>query len=267
MRPDERQAIEAFTREFRCPRHDGKPVPCWRPRRDDWDKRPSKLYVPGPHGRSVECPIWETDRCEPGTRYAAELREYEDEIWLDEGQRMGIRKSHLEASFATSDETPTLGRARKYVDEEAPQGICLVLFGGPGAGKTWGAVCALREWAARTRDTYGPRILDFSQLCREIHAFATQAGAMELARRPRLIVFDEFGADAMLRVHEPITELLHAREADRLPTILTTNMSVSQFETSLKDATVDRLRGPWGAYFQCGGQSLRRARRAPGAPR
>src|SRR5690242_14854868 len=55
-------------------------------------------------------------------------------------KRMQIPRRFWRASFLSGDRRPALERAQRFLNTEAPQGLCLILAGGIGVGKTTAAV-------------------------------------------------------------------------------------------------------------------------------
>lgn len=165
-----------------------------------------------------------------------------------------------DASFEKGQECPSLQRAEQYVVQEVSQGVCLVLMGPTGVGKTYAAVAAIRDHLMRTA-TWGD-FWYFPSLCSALmnQDRETQLDAKRALKSDKLLVLDDFGGEYLKPggfLESLIDEAIWYREGNILPTILTTNLMPEQMKERLSDRIVDRLRGDWGRLFVCVGESFR----------
>jgi DNA replication protein DnaC len=89
------------------------------------------------------------------------------------------------------------------------------------------------------------------------------------AKTTEFIVLDDFGVEYAKEgglVDAFLDEIIWTREANCLPTIITTNLSVEALKARLPERLIDRLRGQWGAVYECPGRSLRHPSQRPGEP-
>ena len=180
-------------------------------------------------------------------------------------RRMGVPVVTVEALESglrgSLRDTKALCAARRFV---AGRQSLLVLFGGAGAGKTLAACwCLLR---ARSRKEYREDewVLDAGR-----GAFVRGSAIARLSRfddggvwdrllSVRWLVVDDLGAQGGGDYFsERINELVDARYADRLRTIVTCNVTPEAFRERVGDRIVSRIRGD-GAVVGCGDDDLRR---------
>lgn len=159
-------------------------------------------------------------------------------------------------------ETEALNAAHRFV--ESNQSL-LVLFGGTGAGKTVAACwCLLRarrrkdyrddEWEldpSRGMFVRGSAIARLSRF--------DDGGQWERMLSVRWLVVDDLGAQlGGDYFSERINELVDARYADRLRTVITCNVAPDIFAERMGDRIVSRIRGG-GMVVGCGDLDLRGA--------
>jgi DNA replication protein DnaC len=184
-----------------------------------------------------------------------ELRE---ERWRWVRERAGVPKRLWDAGLALGDRTPALERVREYVAGERQDGCCLVLTGPTGVGKSYAAVAAMHRFPIREQ-----RFWYFPALCGALLDPARRNSALENVKAMRFAVLDDFGVEYVKDggiIETFLDEIIWAREAESLPTIITTNLTTDALKARLSDRLVDRLRGEWGRIFECPGQSLRAPR-------
>lgn len=245
-----------FVREFTCADHSGRTAAC-----QGAPEGPAGPQVPLPwNGYGVRCPIAARVQCQPFQQWLEQENERQrPEVhrrWLRQGRDMGIPKRYLEVTFETVETTPVTQRVREYLAHEAPRGRCLMLMGPTGTGKTMAAVCALRACSSEGRFVFTPDLVSTVTA----GAFQERHGALKLAKQAELLVVDDLGAEQAKSGGlgaTTIDELLVQREAELLPTIITTNLVVDELRARLTDRLVDRLKGEWGALFTAAGESRR----------
>ena len=171
-------------------------------------------------------------------------------------EKLGVPLRFHAATFATSRPLPALVRARQFVETDLARRRALVLCGEAGAGKTHAAVCALVAAAPLGRrfrywgDVVGI-LLEGGPARREL---------LDLLQTVPLLVLDDLGVEPTRtggHVESYLDRLVYRREADCLPTIITTNLTPEAFAARYSERIVDRLRG-WGEVFAVAGEGLRR---------
>jgi DNA replication protein DnaC len=187
-----------------------------------------------------------------------QLKERARVAWLVEADRIGVPSSLQEASFG-SQATSAMLIVRKYVAEDAAAGRCLLLLGPTGVGKTWAAVAAMREcYQARVK---GRWFFYFPALASRLLDNERRGDALQLACSRYFVVFDDLGTEYQKEgglLVSLLDEIFWKREGNRLPTIITSNLTPEQFKERMSDRIVDRLRGDWGRVVTVPGESLRR---------
>ena len=163
------------------------------------------------------------------------------------------------------DDTPAVTAARGCTD-------ILVLSGGVGTSKTVAGTARVHEyifdpanWNTYDADRYEtePRFraelpvwISASELARVDH-FSTLA-VDRFKDAPLLVIDDLFSEylDAKGFLQSLLDEIVDARYAGKLPTIITTNCNAAGFAERYGKRIIDRLR-EGGRFFACGATSLR----------
>jgi len=165
----------------------------------------------------------------------------------------GIPRRLREARLYAGDETQAISRARAYVEAEVEHGACLVLSGPTGVGKSWTAAAVLHE--------VGGAFWFWPSACAGLLRPETRDATLEALRSERLILLDDFGMEYAKEggLLEALTdEIVWYREAEILPTLITTNLAPDAMRSQWSARIVDRLRGRWASVFAVTGESLRR---------
>ena len=84
--------------------------------------------------------------------------------------------------------------------------------------------------------------------------------ARALLVTPGLLVLDDLGTEYAKVggfLDATLDEIVWYREANLLPTLITTNLTPDGMRDRLSDRIVDRLRGSWARIVACGGESRR----------
>lgn len=169
---------------------------------------------------------------------------------------IGIPARYAHVSLVTSRDTPALAHVRTYLAHGLHAGRCLVLSGPTGVGKTHAAVAGLLAAEAG-----GRRFCYFPGLCGALLDPGRRAESLDKAKTAKIMVWDDFGVEYTRPdgfLNTLIDGLVWHREAEQLPTIITTNLTADQLRDHLSDRIVDRLAGDWGQIVQLPGESLRR---------
>jgi DNA replication protein DnaC len=247
--PDE---IERFRASFVCPDPTGERAPC----RVNLSESLS-CYVLGPvvtarttdrygyeHTEAVACPVAEAIQCARHHEYQAVLDARRRRAW----ERCGIPPRHLDADL--NFHSDAAARVRRYLSEEKNNGVCLVLLGATGVGKTAAACAALM--------TVGGEMVYAGDILRR--SLDDSKALDATIRRKGLLVLDDLGKEYAKPdgfVEAKIEEVFHHREAHLLPTIVTANLSPEGLRQRYSDSIVDRLRGSWGRVHVAAGSSFR----------
>ncbi len=185
-------------------------------------------------------------------RHRAEALEY---AWRCAAKGIGVPTRLVDASFRHGAQNAALQRAQHYVESGDAEQHCLLLMGPTGVGKTYAAVAILRAMRGRAR-----RFWYFPGLCGALLDPERRAETLEAVKDTQLVVLDDFGAEYLKAgglLDAFIDEIIWHREAEMLPTVITTNLLPDQLRERLSDRIVDRLKGEWGRLYAVPGQSMR----------
>jgi DNA replication protein DnaC len=172
--------------------------------------------------------------------------------WTRRCEHYRVPRTLRTASF-DGDPTESLKAARQFVDDELERGGVLMLLGQTGTGKTYSALAACRTLGDHWSFWY------FPAWCAAMLDPDRRVGAREDAHAERLLVLDDFGAEYLKAgglIETFVDELVWTREGNRLPTIITTNLTPDTLRARITDRIVDRLNA-WGRIVQVVGPSLR----------
>jgi DNA replication protein DnaC len=199
----------------------------------------------------------EEQREELREREAEQRSKIEDAAWVrSRAVEHGVPPRLAGADMLQGQRTLALEAAITYFNEGLPAGRCLVLVGPTGVGKTYAA-------AALMRAVRHGHFWYFPGLCGAWLDQDRRQESLALARTVRFAVFDDFGVEYAKNgglVEAFLDEMIWHREANRLATVITTNLTTEQLRARLSDRIVDRLRGDWGRVYECPGESLRNGR-------
>jgi len=135
----------------------------------------------------------------------------------------------------------------------------VVLYGDCGCGKTLAAVEWLREEVMRTSNNApSARFISAPALAR-LDRYDDKV--INPLLRVRRLVIDDLGTeynDAKGAFTSLFDEVINARHAARLPTVITTNLGYEAFSERYGERVIDRITES-GAFTACGSQSLRTA--------
>lgn len=175
-----------------------------------------------------------------GCQCACAARRYEAErerVRLDElrmrAKDLRVRgisdRGLLHCTFERAQETPLIQKCRNYVEhwERARrENIGLLLWGNTGGGKTYAAACianALIDRGISAMITSFPRIL--------AAGWSEREQFLEKIRRFQLLVLDDFGVERQSDfAFETVYAVIDERYKSKMPLILTTNLSKSDFD-------------------------------------
>jgi len=153
----------------------------------------------------------------------------------------GVPKILIEASFdnwwpRTEGDKTALRAVREFA--AAGKGF-LVIVGSVGLGKSHLAVSVMRQRGCGRIITQTRLLLKL----RDRYHNKYSENVIEKYKTTRLLVLDEFGFTTGAR-DEPsaLYDVIDYRHGEMLPTVLTTNVPVSQFDEAFGDRIADRLR-------------------------
>jgi len=182
---------------------------------------------------------------------ADRVRAEEEGWWQAMAPELGVPKRFRDAALDRGRPSIALDAVRQYlVAGHHTAGRCLVLAGAPQVGKTYAAVAGMRVLRRMT-----PRFQYFPALCGAFLDRARRAAALEQAKRTWFLVLDDLGAEYAKSgglVEAFLDEVVWWREAEMLPTIVTTNLTPAEISHALSDRIVARLRGEWGQVCGAG---------------
>jgi DNA replication protein DnaC len=177
-------------------------------------------------------------------------RRIERERWGAAAERIGVPRRFLKATIRSERATEALTFTRDFVRSgSVGAGRCLVLAGASQIGKTYAAVALLRAFPEA-----GRRFIYFPALCAAI--MGREREQLDVAKRTGLVVLDDLGTEYVKRggfVEAVLDEIVWQREAEQLPTVVTTNLTAAQLGERFSDRILNRLRGEWGVLRNVGG--------------
>lgn len=163
---------------------------------------------------------------------------------------LGVPAKFHDASLDTADQMrPAILEVMHYLEFEHAQGKCLILSGETQAGKTFAAVCALREVKHQRRMfcVYSAAVDDLAFQTRE------NAEARRAIFETTFVVLDDIGAECAYQtgsVQERFAErIIFEREQRVLPTIITTNLDPNGFSVRVGKRAAARISEGWGRFF------------------
>jgi hypothetical protein len=206
----------------------------------------------------VRCPIL-SEFCPYGSTLREMLETFLRKLALD----AGIPERHAE-NFGAYIETLTFTRTRQW----RFVGF-LVLSGGSGVGKSFGAAWALKEFLrSRIPDPLDTETWNRAAYAAERAMWATaneiirDKNKLEEARNKLFLVIDDLGREGNLSTRQAdVSDIVSARYDEKLPTVVTTEMSFNDILKAYGRNTAFKLvedNGENGGIFAlCGDFSLR----------
>jgi len=164
--------------------------------------------------------------------------------------KIGVPPRWLKASFDTCPDLPpdAVSSLRSWAQD--PTGMCL-LHGQQGAGKTWIAVAILKEAAITGARRLGEMLFRTERGYKNRLREDYQRGGNDVAlrslsalhpRRVPLLVFDEMGATRMNDWgRDEVAGLIEDRHATGLPTVITSNLTLSAIARDLDPRLASRI--------------------------
>lgn len=180
-------------------------------------------------------------------------------------QKAGAPYEALRALRQGPDDSPALTAARKF--NRDPEALFLLLLGPPGVGKTLAASLVVVDFASKWpwNDMPGGgaaepiRYTDSASLTR-LSAFDSEAKRyVESLRSCHMLVLEDAGDEGTEMGKGLFVELLMARHANRLRTVVTSNLRPEAFRARYGAAVADRVRAS-GYVPDLFGEVSRRAR-------
>ncbi len=193
------------------------------------------------------------------TRYS-ELLEAEEKARAErheaEWQRRQLEDAVGARNVAALDVALDVTEATRKVEEFiAGKRMFLLLTGSPGTGKSLAACVAVKRAIADQRSVVFARAVE----CTRMSLFdADDKAFVERLRRASLVVLDDLGVEGLHDSwRQTLEDVLDARYASQLDTVITTNLDPAAFKARYGDRIVDRIRHD-GVIAQCGSVSLRK---------
>lgn len=140
-----------------------------------------------------------------------------------------------------------LGAAKELVErfKKNPYGLGLLLTGPVGSGKTFLAAAianALTENGYQVLFLVVPDLLDELRSTYDKRAEKTELDLLDSAREIPFLVLDDLGAHNYTEwTRNRLYSIINFRMNEQLPTVITTNLSLSELEEYLSERTTSRL--------------------------
>lgn len=220
---------------------------------------------------------WGCPQCREAFRQAQAQREQIEQMARDVAEAAKARAAATAARFASSGvprrflqatwegyrtadtagkgigtQAYALAKCRAYADQFAakhlPDGRALLLLGNQGTGKNHLATCIARQVADAGHSVVFTTAEQMLMAWRDVVVHKVQGNKGELAllrdfASPELLILDEmFRQSDSQAAQRFLFEVLNARYADALPTIIISNKNLQEMQSLLDPVLVDRLR-------------------------
>ena len=175
---------------------------------------------------------------------------------LNEERRAKWLKGYEAMTFGNSSGNPTMYIAERYIDrwpDILKNGLSFTFSGGVGCGKTYAAACIANELLDRGNRVWMISTVDLlDRMFAEADIIRNRLATFEL------VVLDDFGAERDSGyAAEKMFQIIDDRMRSRLPTIITTNIDITQPTENLTYQRIfSRLNGE-APQFRCKGGDLR----------
>lgn len=150
-------------------------------------------------------------------------------------EKANIPRRHMEASLdkyiVTHEQQRNLIKDLTNWDESN-----IIMLGEPGTGKTYLSIAMLNKTLKIGRSGYYVKFFDLPNI--QIN----KASLYQRIRDSYLLVIDEFGRSGSDYKSSLLFELLDKRYDDMLPTIIISNLKVTEFKQKLDNALYSRLK-------------------------
>jgi len=195
-----------------------------------------------------------------------ELQRAKQRAWSHLRPKLGVPLKYENCALESARSTPSIAIAKQYRDVEDDELLCkcVVLYGGPGCGKTWALRAAYRDAVLeKTRHETRDQIVffDFPQLITLLLNADERAGTLEKCYQADELFIDDLGSSYLKRdglVQGLIEQIFIEREQQSYSMLLSTNLPPKKFRTAFGDRVYDRIAGEWGEWIDVSGPSLRR---------
>lgn len=175
---------------------------------------------------------------------------------LNEERRAKWLKGYEAMTFGNSSGNPTMYIAERYIDrwpDILENGLSFTFSGGVGCGKTYAAACIANELLDRGNRVWMVSTVDLlDRMFAEADIVRNRLATFEL------VVLDDFGAERDTGyAAEKMFQIIDDRMRSRLPTIITTNIDITQPTENLTYQRIfSRLNGE-APQFRCKGGDMR----------
>lgn len=190
-----------------------------------------------------------------------EKRAAEAPRWLRLANRLNIPTRYHGVRLDDVTATPAVVAMREFLFDERNDERCIVEAGPTGVGKTTAVIAGVRErviWGGH-KGAY----FSMSALARALLG-EDRDEALDQCLEADLLAVDDVGGAYTKEgglVETLFEEILVEREANKMLTMLSTNLTLPAFAQAMGDRVADRvIRGQWGHWVSLPGQSLRRKR-------
>ena len=210
-----------------CSNHDRPLIGIWSEHRQNWQRPPG-------------CP-----ECDPYYAEAAPRGSVEELLRAANIPKRFKNKRLSDFRIEEPGQQEVLNAANCFL-ENGEGSTGLLFLGGVGTGKTHLACAVLRCWIERSRSGL---FKDCFDLLREIKAtwdktaVESEQGVLSQFSRVSLLVVDEVGVQFASQTERLLlTRLINRRYGAMRPTILVSNLPLSEFEEVVGERVVDRFR-------------------------
>ena len=152
-------------------------------------------------------------------------------------------------SFANAEDTECIRIAKKYVEIGYKARRNLIMTSSPGCGKTVALTCILKELATRHKQLMdvGIKYKSWPRFCLSYLSadFEDKDYFRDSLEKAPLLIFEDYGWEHRKQgstfIPDMFSQIMEYRHSMSLPTIITSNMSVSKFLESMQDRIRSRL--------------------------
>lgn len=159
--------------------------------------------------------------------------------------RMNIPARYWDVSFneiSSKKARDVIVRYGNKIDTMISNGIGMILSGNNGVGKTAAVVCLAKEFRRRYKSVFFIEASDLKRAVFSNEIFDDEESVWDRAKSVDVLILDDLGKgvkDSKGQGERLIDELIRARNARKLITFITTNIStMNQLNEELKESTV-----------------------------
>jgi hypothetical protein len=216
-----------------------------------------EIVLSSGQARKMLCPV-----ITPDCRYGQRMERGLDKFIAGVMSGIGVPLRHIE-NFRKPRRTEAIDEVSKW-----PARGFLVFFGDTGSGKSFGAALAVREYLKnQVTGSFDRRLWESAERAGNAVTWldaldiADDRGNAARARRAFLAVIDDLGGEGdMAQCQAAIRGVILKRYDMKLPTVITTSLTMLDIDARYGNRIADRLTediGDGGRIIDCGSLSLR----------